>query len=409
MPLPSSVRISYLLAIVISLALAIGSARYFFAQSQDQSIFLPQIYGGNVSLPTDTATPTSQATPNPALTWDPRLDQRGAVLIPAQVTPGAGYWRLVKGVWFDTTESAGRHHIFVDTLDSSGVRQTGVAVFVSWSDGNESVITQAKTGEEYAADFAMYSIAPAYKARPNDGAPADAVDGMGLGEIADPTHGHHTSYGLTWQWVLAPTATPTATATFTPTATITATPTLTSTLTPTSTPTLTVTVTPTTTITPTETPTPTPTPTRDWDPRLDQRGAKLVPAQVSVGQGYWRLVKARWFNESESNGRHHIFVDTLDATGARQVDVTLLVAWNDGNATITTQAKPGEAYAADFGMAAVAPAYSAQPNDGAPADRVEGMGLGEIDDPNTGHLTSYGLTWQWTIVSSTTATVSQRP
>jgi hypothetical protein len=399
--------LSYLFAITIGFALVFSGAEHFLAQSQDQALFLPQIYAGLVASPTSTITPTAQTTPTPDRTWDPRLDQRGAVLIPAQVTPGAGYWRLIKGVWYNREESQGRRNIFVDLLDVNGVRQVDLPVLVSWSDGTTTITTQAKSGEEYAADFPMQSIAPAYKAQPNTGAPADAVDGMGMGEIEDPLHAVHTSYGLTWQWVLAPTATPTATVTLTPTATLTTTPALTSTLTPTSTPTLTVTVTstPTPPVSATPTPTSPPTSARDWDPRLDHRGAKLVPAQVSAGQGYWRLVKARWFNTAESQGKHHIFVDTLDATGTRQINVVLLVAWSDGNATVTTQAKPGEAYAADFAMSAVAPAYSAQPNDGAPADRVEGMGLGEIDDPNTGHLTSYGLTWQWTIAESMNTTM----
>jgi hypothetical protein len=196
--------------------------------------------------------------------WDPRLDQRSAVLIPATVTPGQGYWRLIRGVWYNTAESQGRHHIFVDVLDAGGARQPAVPVLITWSDGTETITTEAKPGEEYAANFAMYSIAPSYRARPNDGAPADAVDGMGLGEIDDPTHGHHTSYGLTWRWTIAGgTATPTPTLTLVPTTPVTATltpgatVTSTATITPTATPTMTATPTP--TATPTATPSPTPT------------------------------------------------------------------------------------------------------------------------------------------------------
>ena len=204
----------------------------------------------------------SQAAPlaAPDRIWDPRLDQRGAVLVPAQVAPGAGYWRLIKAVWFNSVESAGRHHILVDTLTMSGARQTDVPVLIRWAEGTTTVTTQAKTGEEFAADFPMFSIAPAYVAHPADGAPADQVEGMGMGEIDDPLRAHHTSYGLTWQWTTAgatitPTLTPTATATptvmatSTPTGTVTPTPT--GTLTPTST-------TPTATSTPTATPTATP-------------------------------------------------------------------------------------------------------------------------------------------------------
>jgi hypothetical protein len=108
----------------------------------------------------------------------------------------------------------------------------------------------------------MYSIAPSYRARPNDDAPADAVDGMGLGEIDDPTHGHHTSYGLTWRWTIADgTATPTPTFTLVPTMPVTMTITPTATLTPTATFTPTATLTMTATSTASATPTPSATPT----------------------------------------------------------------------------------------------------------------------------------------------------
>jgi hypothetical protein len=203
--------------------------------------------------------------------WDPRLDQRGAILVPATVTPGQGYWRLVRAVWYNSEESQGRHHIFVDTRDAASARQTDVPILITWADGTETLTTQAKPGEEYAADFGMFSIAPSYRAQPNNGAPADAVEGMGLGEINDPTHGHHTSYGLIWRWSTAagevtptPTLTPTVTIsappTMTPTVTVTRTetPTITLTVTPTPTVTVTATLTPTATLTATATPTPEP-------------------------------------------------------------------------------------------------------------------------------------------------------
>ncbi len=134
----------------------------------------------------------------------------------------------------------------------------------------------------------------------------------------------------------------------------------------------------------------------DWDDRLDERGAALVPAQVSSGQGYWRLVKAAWYDEIESQGKHHIFVDTLDISGQRQIDVPILIV-NGGSFTITTEAKPGEPYAANFPMFARAPAYSANPDSGAPADHMTGMGLGDLEHPDWNIHTSYGLTWQWTV------------
>ncbi|MEZ4681143.1 MAG: hypothetical protein R2932_43710 [Caldilineaceae bacterium] len=57
-----------------------------------------------------------------------------------------------------------------------------------------------------------------------------------------------------------------------------------------------------------------------WDPRLTVRGATLVPAAVTAGQGYWRLVEAKWYDRNESQGRHHILLDILNSAGERQID-----------------------------------------------------------------------------------------
>ena len=133
----------------------------------------------------------------------------------------------------------------------------------------------------------------------------------------------------------------------------------------------------------------TPTPSLDWDPRLDLRGAHLIPAE----HGAWRLVRARWLDEQQSAGRHHIYLDTLDADGERVTGVTVRIAWAGGEATVTTEAKPGEPYAANYPMFAVAPAYSAQPTG---SDLVGGLGLGSIEQPAYAIHTSYELIWQWT-------------
>lgn len=134
-------------------------------------------------------------------------------------------------------------------------------------------------------------------------------------------------------------------------------------------------------------PAPTPTPVLDWDPRLDQRGAYLISSA-----GAWRLVSARWLDEAESGGRHHIYIDTVDADGKRVIGVPVVIRWDGGSAIVTTETKPNEPFAANFAMYAVAPAYSAQPVNG---DGVGGMGLGSIEQPKFKIHTSYELIWQW--------------
>lgn len=146
----------------------------------------PAIYLPLVAVPA--------STPTPSLDWDPRLDLRGAYLIPAQ----DGAWRLVRARWLDEAESAGRHHIYIDTLDADGERVTGVQVRIRWGGGETAVTTEAKPNEPYAANFPMFAVAPAYSAQAAGG---DLVGGMGLGSIEQPAYAIHTSYELVWQYV----------------------------------------------------------------------------------------------------------------------------------------------------------------------------------------------------------------
>jgi hypothetical protein len=119
------------------------------------------------------------------------------------------------------------------------------------------------------------------------------------------------------------------------------------------------------------------------------------------------LVRAIWYNEEQSGNWQHILVDALDANGQRVTGVPVLVYWDGGAAGITTEAKPGEAYATNYPLAYPAPFYSAAPNNGSPADAVRGMGLGSLENPGGFIRASYGLTWQWTIKAAPT-TAQQR-
>ena len=266
----------FLLSLLLSIIALFCWHQNFLAQSdnpQEPTNAFPYSY----YLPLAHAkTDSNQATPvvpEFPIEWDVRLTERGARLIKAQVAPGSGYWRLVKARWYDEAEAQGRHHIFVDLLDPAGQRLTSVPILVRWSDGNANVKTEQKAGESYAADFAMFTVAPAYAAQPNTDAPADRVEGMGLGSIEAPLYTIHTSYGLVWQWSVAgslpsPTPTLTSTVTVAPTAAIgedvspipSVTPTATAPVTPTPTlaPSPTSSATP--TLLPTATPTPIPTP-----------------------------------------------------------------------------------------------------------------------------------------------------
>ena len=386
-------------------------------------VYLPYVAGPQPT-PTQTQTPSSTPTPT-SITWDPRLDLRGATLIPASVTPGHGYWKIVAGVWFDVNDvrpmGVGDHDIAFDVLDAAGIRQVGQAIKITWTtDGTcnttnvalsgpellgpaatvciDRVYIQAKPGETYAGSYPMYHLAPTYSVTVEDGNPSDAVAGLGLGSIKYPGFKMHTSYGFIWRWTIAGEATPTGTPTGTST--------------PGDTPTGTPTGTSTPGDTPTPTPTRTPTPTLFWDARLTQRGAVLVTAQPTPGEGYWRLVSGVWYDvgAGPNTSMGLIYVDALDAAGVRKTGVSIRIRNLAGTTLqdLKTEAKPGELYAANFPMWLTSPAYSAQPLN-APADAVYDMGLGSLDGTNSTAATSYGLVWQWTIAGGASASPTPTP
>jgi hypothetical protein len=156
---------------------------------------VPQSLVAPVSTP-PTAQPVSPVPVQVALPvqWDSRLTQRGVLLTHTTAVPG---WRVVRAEYRDVAQSQGRHHIYVDVLDENGVRVVGAPVYVLWRDGRHELTTEAKPGEESAANFPMYAAGSAYTL--SLGVNSDAVSGMGLGDIATPNQGDHVSYYLVFQ------------------------------------------------------------------------------------------------------------------------------------------------------------------------------------------------------------------
>lgn len=213
-------------------------------------------------------------------------------------------------------------------------------------------------------------------------------------------------------FLVTPTFTPTSTPTFTPTPTVTPTftPTPVPTATPTATPTPQPTPTPTPTFTPTPTPTkvraagagaasaispiPTPTPIpRVWDERLNALGVRLVPASVAPGQPYWMLVEARWNDEVEAGGKHNIYIKLLDENGNLAVGERVVIEWPTGRDVKVLLPVEGRDYPVDFGMYGVLGSYSVYV-EGLPSDRIEGLGLGDIQRPNYTIHTCFYLTFK---------------
>jgi hypothetical protein len=144
-------------------------------------------------------------------------------------------------------------------------------------------------------------------------------------------------------------------------------------------------------------PTPTaaerPQPARSIDPRLASLGVSVQPVGVAVGQSYWRLVEARWANEDEAGGDHTIYINVIDAGGARIVGQPIEIRWEAGNLTVVTEDKPPNEYTANFPMYNTLGSYSVS-LPGLPSDVVVGMGLGTAAQPDFTVHTNFFLTFQ---------------
>lgn len=140
---------------------------------------------------------------------------------------------------------------------------------------------------------------------------------------------------------------------------------------------------------------PPPAAARAWDPRLDRLGVSVQEAGVSSGQQYWRLIDARWADEIESAGKHHIYVEALDENGNRLVGQPVVVIWGEGSERGLTEDKTPPDYSYNFQMYAAGYSYTVN-MDGLPSDRLSGAGLGSIEQRNYGIHTSYYLTFQRT-------------
>lgn len=202
------------------------------------------------------------------------------------------------------------------------------------------------------------------------------------------------------EYLVATAPSPTPTETTVPTSTPTESPTSTATSTPIPTATSTALPPAPATATPTRAPAhPTPVP-REWDRRFDlllYRWVWMQEAQVSSGQWYWRLIRARYLDNIEARGLHHIFVEVLDENGQRIYGPTVVIE-HGGEVErfpYPDYEKLGEEYALNYPMTGLLGGYNAY-IDGLPSDKIFGMGLGTWMEPQMTHHTCFLLTFQRT-------------
>lgn len=132
---------------------------------------------------------------------------------------------------------------------------------------------------------------------------------------------------------------------------------------------------------------------RAWDPRLDQLGVRVEEAQVAPGQQYWRLIEARWADEQQSGGKHHIYVEVLDENGNRIVGQPVTVFWGDGSYTGGIEDKAAPDFGYNYMMYAAGNAYNVKV-EGLPSEILVGAGMGSIEQPKYGIHTSFYLVYQ---------------
>jgi len=137
-------------------------------------------------------------------------------------------------------------------------------------------------------------------------------------------------------------------------------------------------------------------PSRAWDGRLSQLGANVADASVAPGQPYYKLIEAKWENEEEGGGKHHIFVEVLDESGNRIVGAPITIFWEGGSASGATEDKNPPDYAYNYPMYMAGNAYGAKV-EGLPSDVMQGMGLGTPEMPFHSIHTNTKLTFQRTI------------
>jgi hypothetical protein len=134
------------------------------------------------------------------------------------------------------------------------------------------------------------------------------------------------------------------------------------------------------------------TPGLEFDPRALKRGVRVEEPQGAE----WKAKVIHWLDEKESQGRHHIYFDTLDESGNRVSGVPIKVVWPDGSTVVKSEEKKGEPYSANFPMSPSRNDFSVSVADGGLSDVVSGIGMG-ADTPggfNPGIHTSTSVIFQ---------------
>ncbi|MEM7130339.1 MAG: cyclic nucleotide-binding domain-containing protein [Chloroflexota bacterium] len=134
----------------------------------------------------------------PSRAIDPRIPQLGVRIEEANVASGQNYWRLMEVRFLNEKEAGGKHHIYVDVLNSGGSRVVGQPVSITWGDGAYTGNVEDKAFPDLGFNYQMYAAGYAYNVHV-EGLPSDKLIGAGLGGIENRFYGIHVAYELIFQ------------------------------------------------------------------------------------------------------------------------------------------------------------------------------------------------------------------
>lgn len=123
-------------------------------------------------------------------------------------------------------------------------------------------------------------------------------------------------------------------------------------------------------------------------------GVRIAPADVGLGETYWRVMRVHHLTPAENRGNHHLYLDVLDEYGQPAVGTRLRIAWEGGEEELeiepTAPGEPGAAFPLGQGQVCTVEVL------GLPSDRVLNLHTEHPDEDagNSLYHHSFYLVWQ---------------
>lgn len=121
-------------------------------------------------------------------------------------------------------------------------------------------------------------------------------------------------------------------------------------------------------------------PDMQWDARLTDMRASVIPAEAAAGTPIWRLVSAGMLDQTQAGVGGAVYYDVCDELGRPLAGQEVILAWPTGMGRKATEKREAPSHGAEFPIAepydpsSTAGPYSAWV-DGLPCDHVIGIGL----------------------------------